>query len=73
MKRDKKSRKERTIKIRQRDLELTGQTVISRMGESEGKGQDIKKAALVLLLPCLLSALMLQGLLLDYCKVLEVE
>ncbi len=73
MKRDKKSRKERTIKIRQRDLELTGQTVISRMGESEGKGQDIKKAALVLLLPCLLSALMLQGLLLDYCKVWEVE
>lgn len=73
MKRNKKSRKEGPIKIRQRDLELTGQTVISHMGESEGKGQDTKKAVLVLLLSCLLSALMLQGLLLDYCNVWEVE
>lgn len=73
MKRNKKTGKEKSIKIRREGLKLTGQTVISHMVGSEEKEPDKKRAVVVLLLSCLFSVLMLHGLLLDYCKVWEVE
>lgn len=73
MKKSWKSREIQSVKTKGRGLQLTGQTVISRNEWPEENGQTGKRIVFALLLPCLFSLLMLRGLLLDFCRIWNVE
>lgn len=73
MKRNRKSREKQSLKMKRQGLQLTGQTVIVRNEGTEGDGQTGKRIVFALFLPCLFSLLMLQGLLLDFCRIWNVE
>lgn len=61
------------MKMKRQGLQLTGQTIVSRNKETEGSGQTVKRIVFALLFSCLLSSLMLRGLLLDFCRIWNVE
>lgn len=73
MKRSGKSNKRHSVKMKRRELQLTGQTVQNQNEETRGKVQTVGGLVFALLLSCLLSFLMLQGLLLDFCRTWDVE